>query len=178
MQRGYVVRDHTRTTECFLKHHSEIQWEKSSHKGTSAPGVIHYSIKQKSCQICPSKMSCLGKPWMFCYITLKQVTEQRQDSYSRCWTFPTDIWTPLARLVEREAKDVPSDPKVCLAVTPAAALDKAGSLGEDTLGTSAENWLRGCGHSHLQMPATSEKADENKGMTKRSHHVKLEDIPP
>ena len=113
----------------------------NSHRGTSASGAIHYSIKQELCQICPSKMSCLGKSPRFCYITLQQMTQQRQDGYSRCWTFPTDIWTPISRLLETEAKDVALDPKVHLAVSPkllqaspSAVLDKAGSLERTRLG--------------------------------------------
>lgn len=107
----------------------------NSHRGTSAPGVIHYSIKQELCQICPSKMSCLGKSPMFCYITLQQVMEQRQDNYNRCWAFLMNIWTPISRLLETEAEDMASNPKVhsavspkLLQVSPSAVLEKAGSL--------------------------------------------------
>ena len=113
----------------------------NSHLVVSAPGAIHYSIKQELHQICPSKTFCLGKSPTCCYITLQQVTEQTQDSYSRCWAFPTNIWTLISRLWETEAKDVALDPKVHLAVSlkllqasPSAGLGKAGSLERTPLG--------------------------------------------
>lgn len=106
----------------------------NSSQGTSAPGVIHYSIKQELCQICPSKKSCLRKPPIFVTLLCNKWQSRDELAPADAELSPQILEHLISRFLEAQAKDMASDPKMCLSVCSSAVVDKAGSLERTHLG--------------------------------------------